>query len=453
MGTHDRTRAAARDLETRLGPGRVSTSGPAYDQTIRIWNGAVTHRPAVIVHCATPSDVQAAVDAARTHGLPLSVRAGGHDWAGRSLRHDGLVVDLAAMTSVAVDPDASVATVSGGATVAHVIAAAAPHGLFAVTGTVGHVGMAGLTLGGGYGPLGGRFGLALDNLLAAEVVLADGRLVIADETRESELFWALRGGGGNFGVVTSMRLRLHEIPGLLAGLIVYPWSQAGSVLRGFADLIASAPDELTVQTGVLSGPDGSPTLFLSPAWSGPPSEGAKHIDELTRLGTPLLSQVAPMSYAEMLGLFDAHIAVGRHYSIRTRSLPAYTPEAIDAMVFAGDARTSPLSGIAVHHFHGAAAAVPPGDTAFGERRDHFAAEIVAAWEPDGDGGAHRAWAGAVSSALEPCALPGGYPNLLGPDDRDQAEVAYGGNAGRLRAAKRRYDPDAVFSAIPLPHTD
>src|SRR6516165_7177110 len=182
--------------------------------------------------CETSADVQTTVRTAREHGFPLSVRGGGHDWAGRSLRHGGLVIDLSHMRHVVIDPVVRIATVQGGATAAGVIAAARPHGLVAATGNCGGVGMAGLTLGGGYGPLNGQFGLALDNLVSAEVVLADGRIVTADATHEPELFWALRGGGGNFGVVTSMVVRLHPVDQLIGGLIVFPWSQAAAVWRG-----------------------------------------------------------------------------------------------------------------------------------------------------------------------------------------------------------------------------
>jgi FAD/FMN-containing dehydrogenase len=440
---------AAGELAARIGADRVLMSGPSYDETCRLWNGAVDHRPALAVRGETPADVGAAVLAARGHELPLSVRGGGHDWAGRALRDDGLVIDLSSMRQVQVDAQARIATVAGGATASDVIAAAAPHELSAVTGTVGGVGMTGLTLGGGYGPLNGRFGLALDSLLGAEVVLADGRLVTVDASHEPELYWALRGGGGNFGVVTSLRVRLHPVPRLLAGLIMYPWPEAAAVLNRLRSVLAAAPDELTVQSGVLSGPDGSPALFLSPAWSGDPAQGAAAIEPLRRLGTPLIEQVAPMSYADMLGLFDAHVVTGRHYALRTRSVPDFTPDVVAALVEAGSTRTSPLSGVVIHHFHGAATRVPVASTAFGLRRDHFMVEIIAAWEP-GDGTRHRAWAESVSAALAPGAIPGGYANLLGPDDHEQVSSAYGRNSARLLAAKTRYDPDRVFSAIPLP---
>jgi FAD/FMN-containing dehydrogenase len=452
MVTDTRAASAAHELVAQLSPDKVFESGPQYDEARRVWNAAIENRPALIVRTQTPGDVQAAVLVARRHELPLSIRGGGHDWAGRAVRHGGLTIDLSEMRHVAVDPEAQVATLQGGATARDVISAAAPYGLVAATGTVGNVGMTGLTLGGGYGPLNGRFGLALDNVISADIVLADGHLVTTDPTREPELFWAIRGGGGNFGVVTSLRVRLHPVERLWAGLILYPWSQAAEVLDSLRQVIAAAPDELTVQTGVLTGPDGGPALFVSPTWSGDLTAGEPAMHGLSQLGRPLMSQLATMTYSEMLGLLDAALVPGSHYAIRTRSVIALAPDVIDALLEAGASRTSPLSAISIHHFHGASTRVPIDATAFGIRRPHHVVEIVAAWQPtDGDDGApHRQWATSASNALARVALPGGYSNLLGPHDHDQIGHAFGPNASRLRAAKRRFDPDRVFSSIPLP---
>ena len=290
--------------------------------------------------------------------MPLSVRGGGHDWAGRALRPDGLVLDLSGMRRVTVDAEARVATVGGGATAADVIAAAAPHGLAAVTGTVGSVGMAGLTLGGGYGPLAARYGLALDNLLGAELVLADGRLVTADAATNPELFWALRGGGGNFGVVTAMRIRLHPVRELLAGLILFPWHEAEAVLQGYAALGASQPDELGIFSGVMSGPDGSSVLFLAPSWTGAKPEGDEVMARLQALGKPVWSQIAPMTCGEMLRMFDDQVVNGRHIAVETRWVSALTPEVIALLVAGGAAKPSPFAAIMLQHFRGAARACP-----------------------------------------------------------------------------------------------
>jgi FAD/FMN-containing dehydrogenase len=425
-----------------------------HEKGCRVWNGAVRRRPAIIAFCRQPEDVQAAVRAARRHGLPLSVRGGGHDWAGRALRDDGFVVDLTGMRDVAVDPQALVATVAGGARAKDVAVAAGAHKLVAAMGNCGTVGMTGFSLGGGYGPLSGTCGLAADNVLGAEIVLADGRRVTTGPDAESNLLWALRGSGGNFGVVTSLRVRLHPARDMLAGSVVYNWNEAGAVLRRYASFAATAPDELGVSVGTMSGPDGEPVIMVVPLWNGDRRRGERAMEDVQAFGTPLSAEVGPATYADLLAQFDAWVeaADGCHLETRTRSLPALSAGAIDAIIAAKARAASMYCTVFWHHFHGAATRMAADSAAFGERRDHLMVEIVAGWKPDGDdGAAHRRWAHDLWQSLAPFALPGGYPNLLGPDDREQAEEAYGGNAARLRVLKRRFDPDGVFaSAIPLP---
>jgi FAD/FMN-containing dehydrogenase len=441
-------RCAAEELKATMKGRVILARDDAYARTREVWNGAVSHRPAVFACCATAADVQLAVRAARADRLELSVRAGGHDWAGRALRHDGLVIDLRAMRQVEVDPEARIATVSGGATSGDLIAAAAAHGLVAVTGAVGAIGVAGLGLGGGYGPLIGRHGLALDNLLAAEVVLANGRKVSASATENEDLFWALRGGGGNFGVVTSMKIRLHALDKIVSGVVLYPRSEAATVLRRYAEFSRSTDDELSVISGIMPGPDGEPVVLFAPAWCGEADRGAEVLGTLQRFGNPIHAHLGPMTYQAMLGLFDAHVVNGRHYAGQTRWLEELTPRAIDVLIDGSDNRTSPLSMIVMHHFHGHATRVKPGETAFALRREHFMVEILAAWEPGthADEASHRQWARGLATALTPLALPGGYANMLGPDEHERLASGYGDNAARLRAVKRRYDPDGVFTA-------
>ena len=446
--------SAADELRTAVSGGVALPPDERDADACRVWNGAVLHRPAMVALCERAEDVQAAVRIARGHALPLSVRGGGHHWTGPALRDGGLVLDLTGMRGVAVDPQARIATVAGGARVKDVAAAAAVHNLVPVVGNCGAVGVAGLTLGGGYGPLSGAHGLAADNLLGAEVVLADGRRVTTGPDQEPDLFWALRGGGGNFGVVTAMRVRLHEGRNMLAGSIVYPWGRAEALLRRYARFATAMPDELGVLVFMASGPDGEPAVQLTPLWNGDEHRGEQVMRDLQALGTQHMAQVGPATYPDMLAPFDAWVdaADGCHWEMRTRWLPELTPGAIAAMVAAVSRKTSPHAAVGFHHVHGAATRVAPDATAFGLRREHFMVEIIAGWEPKGDNGAaHRRWARDLWQDLAPFALPGGYANLLGPDDREQAAHAYGGNAARLRALKRRYDPDGVFaSAIPLP---
>jgi FAD/FMN-containing dehydrogenase len=452
--TFEHAQSIADELRAVISGGIALPSDKSYEAARHIFNGAIPHRPAVIVFCLSTLDVEAAMRVARRHGIPLSVRGGGHHWAGAALCPDGLVIDLSRMRQVFVDPHSQVATVAGGARVKDVAAAAGTHGLLASLGNCGTVGMAGLTLGGGYGPLNGLYGLAVDNLLGAEVVLADGRRVTTSPDEEPELFWAIRGGGGNFGVVTCMRIKLHETRHMLAGSIVYPWSEAQPVLRRYAAFAATMPDELGVPVALGSGPDGEPTVTLLPLWNGDKLQGERAMDYLQALGKPQVAQFGPMTYAEMLAPYDALVAEanGCYWEIRTRSLPALTPGAIDAIARAVASKTSLHSLVNWHHFHGAATRIAADATAFGVRQEHFMLEIIASWEPDGsDGAVHRQWAQDLCESLAPFSLPGGYANQLAPHNREQAREAYGSNGARLRSLKRRFDPDGVFaSTIPLP---
>ncbi len=435
----------------RLGqklPGQLSMPGDAgYAAATAIWARPTGPLPRAIVHCRTAADVQAAIRAARDCRLPLSVRGGGHDWAGRALC-EGLVIDLSGMNAVTVGTDRT-ARVSGGARASELIAASDPLGLAAVTGSTGAVGMAGLTLGGGYGPLIGRFGLALDNLLEAEIVLADGRVVAAGPDHEPELFWALRGGGGNFGVVTSMRHKLHALPSVRFGILLYPAAEARAVLEGCAEIAASAPEALTVQVGFAGTPNGT-LIFVAPTWSGRPEEGEARTAPFAKLGSLLAGTVEASTYGKTLSAFDPFIVNGQHVIMDSCWLPALERGAIDAFIEAMAAAVSPGCALITHEFKGAAARVPADATAFGLRREHLVVEILACFADEAAADAHRRWVQATRQAFEAVALPGAYPNFLAPGDR-RARKSYGANAKRLLAAKQHYDPENVFrSAIPLP---
>ncbi|MEV1043908.1 FAD-binding oxidoreductase [Streptomyces sp. NPDC049916] len=439
--------ALAAALVARLGEGRVFRPGERpHTEASTLWNGSVTARPDLVVRPRTEAEVASAVLAAREHGVPLSVRGGGHDWAGRALRDGGLTIDLGGLRAVRVEGEEI--TADGGSLAGDVVAAAAPHRRNVATGTAGVVGMAGLTLGGGYGPLLGTAGLAADNLLGARVVLADGRTVSTDD--DPELLWALRGGGGNFGVVTSLRIRSHPDRGLTGGMVLFPWEQARQVLDGWAERAAGAPDglgllfELTVVPGV------GPCLMAVAVWSGDPSSSDRALEEVTGLGTPLNSTLAPTTLKDLLGQFDQAVPSGMHWTLRTRSVASLTPEITDILTRAAGDRPGPGAGLGMRRFHGAATRVGADDTAFGRRTPHILVEISAGRSPEEDPGPYRAWAEQVRAALAPHALPGGYPNFLAPGQDQQIDHAYGSHAGRLLAAKQAYDPDGVFTATPLP---
>jgi FAD/FMN-containing dehydrogenase len=434
--------------------GRVSMPGEhGYAAATAIWAKPVGPMPRAVLHCATTDDIQLSIAIARDCGLPLSVRGGGHDWAGRALCA-GIVIDLGGMNGVSVDADHRSAIIAGGARAADVAAVTDPLHVAAVTGTCCAVGMAGLTLGGGYGPLIGRFGLALDYLLAAQVVLADGRTVVASRDNEEELFWALRGGGGNFGVVTAMHHRLHRLPSVRTGLLVYSFSEAKAVLRHCADIAASSPEDLTVEFACVGGPDGKPVIIVHPTWCGIPADGEARVAPFLKLGTLLTGNLEAMSYGTSLTLFDPYIVNGQRVFMETCWLPALDSAGIDVFVEAMATAASPGCAVFTHEFKGAASRVPPEATAFGLRCDHVLVEILATFVDRSDKEEeqrHRQWARATRQGFAPMALPGGYPNFLVGDDSDRVAKSYGPNADRLIAAKRRYDPDNVFrSAIPLP---
>jgi FAD/FMN-containing dehydrogenase len=440
----------ARSLQGLM-KGKVIAEGQKdYAEARLIWNSAVQHRPAMIAFCESVEDVQAAIRSARAHGLPISVRGAGHDVAGRSVQPRGLVIDLSRMNRVKVDGLA--ATVGGGATAAAVIAAASAHDLTAVTGWNGVVGMTGLALVGGYGPLLASHGLALDSLEGAEVVLADGRSVTANAVENPDLFWALQGGGGNFGVVTSMKIRLYPHRPILGGMILFPWTQADAVLGGYSDAIASVGNDLTVVMGVFTLPDGNPTLFLAPVWTGETAQGEVIMAALQSLGTPFHAQISTMRYQDLIGLFDSRVATGLHHAVENRWIPRLTREVISTIVKAAGERSSPHSAIILQHFRGAPARIPLEATAFGLRREHFLVEIISSWTPDpADHGAkHRSWAADFSRALAPASFPGGYLAMLHPEQPDRIMESFGSNLPKLRDVKRHYDPDGVFSATPLP---
>ena len=434
--------------------GRLSRPGDdSYAAATAIWAKPVGPMPRAVAHCRTAQDVQSAIRAARDSDLALSVRGGGHDWAGRALC-DGIVIDLTAMNDVALTTDYRAARISGGARASDVFAVTDPRGLAVVTGSCSSVGMAGLTLGGGYGSLNARFGLALDNLLTAEVVLADGRIVTASLNSEPELFWALRGGGGNFGVVTTMYHRTHYLPSVRSGMLLFPFAEASAVLEGCIGIMAAASEELTVQLGLVGGPDGVPLAMIVPTWCGLPEQGEARLAPFLRLGTLVASTLATTAYGASLAIFDPFLVTGQRVFMETCWLRTLDRQAIDAFIRAMAAAASPGCAIITHEFRGAASRVPRSATAFGLRRKHVLVEILAPFtdrsEPR-DEHWHRRWAQAALRSFDGIALPGGYPSMLGKGEVERAARSYGSNAERLIKAKRHYDPDNIFnSAIPLP---
>jgi FAD binding domain/Berberine and berberine like len=418
----------------------------AYEQVRQLWNGRVKTQPAAIVRCLSTQDVIHTVRWTRSHGLPLSIRGGGHDFAGRALSENGVVIDCSQTRGVTIDPDKRTAKIQTGVTAGDLMEAAEKYGLATTTGTISSVGMAGFTLGGGYNSLMGAYGLAADNLLSAQLVTADGRLVTANANENPDLFWGLRGGGGNFGVVVSLEYRLHPLTTVLSGMLLYPLEQARTVLHRFNDFIATTPDELTIQSGFIQTPDGSTVLLLSPTYCGSLSSGEQVIAPLRNFGTLLVDQVQPVTYNALIHGMDAIVPKGRHYYIQTRSINALQNETIETLIEQGLPFSSPFSMISIHNFHGAASRVGVSETAFALRQDHFMLEFIAAWEPQSskEEQQHIQWSQNISRSLAPYAFKGGYINLLDQEEQERIPLAFGSNYKRLLELKRRYDSDNIF---------
>lgn len=443
--------AAVAQLRRRLPADLVVTAPEELAAASRLWNAAVTTRPAILVRCRDTADVQLAVRTAREHDLPLSVLGRGHDWAGRALRPGGLVVDVGRLRHVTVDVAGATARVGGGTSSAELAAAAGRHGLTPVTGWRGSAGIVGLSLGGGYGPLCGRAGLAADALVGARVVLADGTVV--DTDTDGDLLWALRGAGGNFGVVVEARVALQRVRLLVFGTLTFGWNRARTVMTRLDDLLRSAPDDLTVRCGIRRGADGEPELLVQPAWSGGVNEWMDSpgpVPELATLGRPRTDDVAPGTLSSLLRDGDRFAPPGTHLAVRTRTVEGLNAGTVTNLLEAGRGLTSPSSRIWLHHFHGVADRLDPGSAPPALRAPHLAVEVVAGWQEAGTGALHRAWADRVGERMSWSALPGGSVDLLGADALGQVVDAYGRNSRRLLELKRRYDPTGVFAATPLP---
>lgn len=447
---HKRSLEAIKRLRQHLTGTLILPQDDAYEQARRVWNGMVDKRPSAIVRCANEQDVIRTVQFAREQDLPLSVRGGGHDYCGRSLCDDGLVIDFSAMRNVSIDPERRTARVQAGTTIGELIGAARQHGLVASTGSLAMVGLAGQTLGGGYGPLMGKFGMVIDNLLSVDIVTAEGQLLTANTDLHPDLFWAVRGGGGNFGVVTAFEYRLHPGSSVLTGTFLYPLDQAREVLRGYHDFTSTAPDELTIGAALLHTPDGMPAILFAPSYHGSFAEGERAMEPLRTFGTPLLSTVQPMEYSDLLTTFNALVPVGRYYFYKGQSFAGLSSEAIEGIVESAHRFTSPFSALIFHHFHGAASRVGVSETAFALRQDHLLLEIFAGWEHQSaeQDQTHLQWTYTTSSQLAPFAMEGVYINLLDSGEQERLPHSFGPNYARLVELKRAYDPGNVFHSNP-----
>ena len=447
------------ELDESLRGELLLPTSPGYDNARRIWNGAIDRRPACIARCTGVADVVAAVRFARERDLEIAVRGGGHNVAGTALGDAGIVIDLSAMRAVSVDPANRTAWVQGGALWGDVDHETQTHGLATTGGIVGHTGVAGLTLGGGIGFLMRKHGLAVDNLLAADVVTADGGIVRASADEHADLFWALRGGGGNFGVVTSFRFSLHPVgPTVMAGPVFWAADDTTDVLRFYRDFAAEAPDELgsVVTLGTVPPlpviPDGfhrRPAVSVACCYAGSLEDGERAVRALRRFGTPLVDLLAPSPYADFQGGLDDVVPHGWHYYWKATSLPGLSDEVIAVIADHAFAGRSPRSYAAIFHMGGAVERVSNDATAYAGRGVAHNIVIDAVWLPDEadeHATAETAWARQFLQALQQHSPGGVYVNFLdSDDDSSRVREAYGAQTyRRLAEVKATYDPDNAF---------
>ena len=441
-------------LAAQVGGGLLSATDGAYDEARKVWNATVDRRPALIARCLGDSDVQAAVRFAAAHRMLLSIRGGGHHIAGNAVADGGLMVDLSGLRTIVVDPGRRTARVGAGALLADLDRASQAHGLAVPLGINSTTGVAGLTLGGGFGWLTRRHGLTIDNLLGATVVTADGELRRVSPTSEPELFWALRGGGGNFGVVTSFEFRLHPVgPELHAGLVIYPFAQARRVLRAWRDFNAGAPDALSVWAVLRKAPPlpflpasahGTDVVVFPLVHSGSVDDGRRAAAPVLEFGEPLASAVGPTPYVGFQTAFDPLLAPGGRNYWKSNNFSALSDAALDVVIASAADLPGPECEIFVAQLGGAMARVQPSDTAFVARDVNYIMNVHGRWSDPRDDDKVRSWARRSFEAAAAHATGSGYVNFLTEDEGERVAASYGSNHARLRAAKRRYDPENLF---------
>jgi FAD binding domain/Berberine and berberine like len=425
--------------------GRVlHPGGDGYDEARRVFNAMIDRRPAAIVRCAGAEDVVTAVNYARDHELPLSVKGGGHSVAGTAVCEGGVMVDLSLMKGLRVDPAASVALAEPGLTLGEFDAGTQSYGLATTTGVVSMTGLAGLTLGGGIGWLNGRYGLACDNLLEADVVTADGQLRTASDTEHEDLFWAIRGGGGNFGIVTSFRYRLHAVSGVLGGGVTFPPAQARAALRFYHDFARGAPDELSTAASISLDADRRPVVSVAACYCGPIERGEEIVRPLRTFGPPVMDAISPMNYTTLQSAADGGYPPGRLHYWKASFLQEITDDAIDVMLAFASDMPSAFTGIGLQELCGAASRVAPTATAFPHRDHLYDCLILSQWDDPSDTDPNIAWTRQLFEALQPFLEGGVYANNLGAEETDRVRAAYGPNYPRLAAVKAAYDPSNLF---------
>jgi len=446
--------AEIESFAAQISGGVLGPADAAYDEARRVWNATVDRRPALIARCLSDRDVQAAVRFAAARRMLTSVRGGGHHIAGNAVAEGGLMIDLSAMRAIEIDPARRRARVGAGALLGDFDRAAQAHGLATPLGVNSTTGVAGLTLGGGFGWLTRRYGMTVDNLRSANVVTADGALRTASADSEPDLFWALRGGGGNFGVVTSFEYQLHPVgPQVYAGLVVYPFAQAGRVLRAWRDFTSDAPDELSVWAVLRKAPPlpflpadahGHEVVILPLVYSGDVAAGEHAAAPVARFGDPIAVALGAQPYSQFQTAFDPLLAPGARNYWKTNNFSRLGDAAIDGLVAAAGRLPGPECEIFVAQLGGAMARVAPGATPFVGRDARYIMNVHGRWQDPGDDARVRAWARRTFEDAAPHATGSGYVNFLTEDEAERVGASYGANYPRLQALKQRFDPDNLF---------
>jgi FAD/FMN-containing dehydrogenase len=437
--------AAIERLRAHLPGGVLLPGAPTYEAARRVWNGFVDKRPAAILRCTCDEDVVEAVNVARETGLIVAVRSGGHSIGGASVCDGGLVIDLSAMKAIVVDRERRIARAEPGLRLGEFDATTQAHGLATTMGVNSDTGIAGLTLGGGIGRLARKYGLACDNLISARLVLADGRMVTASADENPDLFWAIRGGGGNFGIVTGFEYRLHPLgPQILGGLVLHDFARAREVLRFYREFSAAAPDEVSADAVFLTSPDGQRLLAISACYVGPIAEGERALGPLRRFGPPVQDLIAPVTYTALQASADPLFPTGRRYYFKAQFLRHLSDAAIDTLIDGFARVTSPFSLVVLQQVGGAVARVAPDATAYANRDAAYDCFAAAIWEDEAQDERQIAWARGVWEAMRPHGSGGVYANNLGEEGEERVRAAYGANYVRLSKLKAKYDPSNLF---------
>ncbi len=432
------------EFERSLDGTTVAPGDPEYDDARSIWNASVDKYPGLIVQCSAARDVVEAVNFARANDILLAVRGGGHNVGGRALCDDGLVVDLSRMREIRVEPDTRAVRAQPGCTLRDLDAATHAHGLVVPAGVFTKTGIAGLTLGGGVGWLVRKHGLTIDNVLAFEIVTAGGDLVTASAEQNEDLFWGLRGGGGNFGIVVQFTYRAHSLSTVLGGLLIHPRDRATEMLRFYREFMADAPDELTAYAGLLHSPDGDPIAALVPCWSGDLAEGLEHLRPLREFGPPLLDAVESIPFPKMQAIFDSAFPDGNQNYWKSTYVKDLSDSAINVLVEHANRAPSKHTAVIIELYGGAMARVPVDATAFSHRNSDYDIGILAQWPDPADNEKNIAWTREFYQALMPHASGAYLLNFLDGDDTEHIRASFGASYDRLLALKRKYDPTNFF---------